>query len=119
MTLSVNVYTRNDTGAMQIVEPAEGLHELAGFESYRHGLYGSEAARSLGFVLLPTLAASDIYAEGEQVTQLQREAEIALANIARFELEARTTAEHLRSRFQNIIRACKHAASIGGGVVIW
>lgn len=119
MSLLVNAYTRGPDGQMEIIEPEDHSLELAGFESYRQRLYGSQAARSLGLQLLPTLDGSDVYAEGDDVERLRDEAELALSNIELFVPEADDTAESLRRRFENIIAATRRAASVGGGVVIW
>ena len=119
MSLLVNVYTRAPDGKMVVVDPAEPADELAGFESYRRQLYGSEAARALGLRLLPTLDGDNLYAEGADLDRLRAEAETALANIERFKAETQATAEGLRPRFENIIAATRRAAELGGGVVIW
>jgi hypothetical protein len=119
MTLLVNTFTRSPDGAMQLAEPAEQSQELAGFESYRRKVYGGAMARSLGLQILPTLASSDLYVEGNDVARLLAEAELALANVEVFAAEAETTTDSLAQRFQNIATACRHALSTGGGVVIW
>lgn len=119
MSLLVNVFTRMPDGKLVVIDPAEQSAELAGFESYRQKLYGGQAARALGLCLLPQLDGGDLYVEGAELEQLRREAEVALANIERFEAETQTTAERLRPRFENIIAATHRAAELGGGVVIW
>lgn len=119
MSLLVNVYTRTPDGEMVFVHPAEHSEELAGFESYRRKLYGSEAARVLGLRLLPKLDGEDLYVEGADLDRLRAEAEMALANVERFEAETGVTVERLRPRFENIIAATQRAAELDGGVVIW
>ena len=69
---------------MDFIEPDSPSEELAGFESYRKKLYGSQAAVSLGLRLLPSLATQDLYAEGPQLERLRGEAELVLANIGSF-----------------------------------
>jgi hypothetical protein len=118
MSLLVNVYT-GPRSSMEIIEPDQHWQELAGFESYRQCLYGSQAARDLGLQLLPNLARGDLYAEGEDVDRLRAEAELAVANIELFVAEAGATEESLLPRFTNIIAATRLAAKLGGGVVIW
>ena len=119
MTLLVNTFIRTSAGDMDIVEPDSHADELAGFESYRHTLYGSRAALALGFQLLPKLKTEDIYAEGVDLERLQTETELALANIELFEDESGGSAETLRFRFENILKAVRQARRIGGGVVLW
>jgi hypothetical protein len=41
MTLVINAYVRDSSGAMDFIEPDSPSEELAGFESYRQKLYGS------------------------------------------------------------------------------
>jgi hypothetical protein len=118
MTLVVSVYVRDSSGSIDFIEPDSPSEELAGFESYRQTLYGSQVAVSLGFKLLPRLATEDLYAEGSDLEQLRDEAELAIANIGLFEAESGASAEHLRARFENIICAVQRASRIGGGVVI-
>lgn len=119
MSLLVNAYTRGPDGSMMFIEPEDHSRELAGFESYRQKLYGSQAARALGLQLLPTLSGSDLYAEGDDVERLHAEAELAIANIKSFEDETGATCDSLRPRFENIIAAARQASAVGGGVVIW
>jgi hypothetical protein len=119
MTLVVNAYVRDSSGAIDFIEPDSPSEELAGFESYRQKLYGSQAAVSLGLRLLPSLATEDVYAEGPDLERLRGEAELALANIGLFEAESGASAESLRPRFENIICAVHRASRVGGGVVIW
>jgi len=121
MSLRVNVFTRGPDGEMLLVDldPVDRHKELAGFESYRRRLYGSPAARTLGLQILPTLDGGDVCVEGAELERLRAEAELALANVDLFVVEADATAEDLRPRFDNIIAAARRAASMGGGVVIW
>jgi hypothetical protein len=104
---------------MALHDPPHPSEKLAGFESYRQQLYGSQAARGLGLRLLPTLDGGNVYAEGAVVEQLRDEAELALAHIELFVIEAEATADSLRPRFENIIAAARRAVAVGGGVVIW
>jgi len=119
MSLSVSVYVRGASGEMNFVEPESDSAELAGFESYRTTLYGSQAAKSLGLTLLPSLATHDVFAEGTELERLRRESELALANIDKFVAESGAPGERLRCRFENIIAAVDKARRLGGGVVIW
>lgn len=118
MSLSVNVFSLNPDGSMELIEPKEHSQELAGFESYRQKLYGSKVSRELGFQLLPTLDGSDLYCVGDEVIQLREEANKAIENIELFVEELGVDAEMLSYRFDNIINATKLAEQIDGGVVI-
>lgn len=108
MSLTVNSYTLTPEGKMENIYPPTvrfwqepGFRDLtkeqqlqrwreanpdpgkdmAGPETYRWKLWGSEAVLSLGCTLLPTLKTTDIYATGEQLEQLDREVTRLQANI--------------------------------------
>ena len=119
MSLLVNAYTRDNGGEMVILEPNDHSEELAGFEVFRKTFYGGQTARSLGLRLLPVLAETDLYAEGQDLDVLQAEAELVLQNVDRFVDEAEAAAETLRFRVQNILNATMRARAENGGVVVW
>ena len=115
MSLLVNAYTRGDGGEMVILEPNDHSEELAGFEVFRKTFYGGQTARALGLRLLPVLAETDLYAEGQDLDVLQAEAELVLHNVDRFIYEAEATAETLKFRVQNILNATMRARAANGG----
>ena len=119
MTLSVHAYQRNEAGEMEFIEPSDGSQDLAGFESFRKTFYGGSIARSLGLRLLPSLAESNVIAEGNDLVTLQNEATIILRNLEHFVPEAKAEVETLRFRVKNILGAVDRAQQVHGGVVIW
>ncbi|MFO0809144.1 MAG: hypothetical protein U0746_11005 [Gemmataceae bacterium] len=119
MSLLVNAYTRNESGAMQFLDPEDHGQELAGFEVYRTTFYGGKAARSLNLRLLPSLVEGDLYVEGAALTDLREEANRILSNMDLFTEEAVADGDSLRFRIQNILGAVQRATKAGGGVVIW
>jgi len=119
MSLSVNVYIISETGDWIDQAPEFDYQTLAGFESYRTKLYGSEAAKQLGLVILPKLATQDLNISGEEVAQLQAEAELILQDVEKFAEQTDLDAEYIQSRVGNIVLACKIAINAHGNVVIW
>jgi hypothetical protein len=91
-----------------------GTPTLAGFESTRYTFYGSEESKSLGLTILPTLAHTDIYAEGlDQLNALEAEVRILFDKFGPSE-------SYWHFRLGNILRAIEAAKQYGelGRVVI-
>lgn len=118
MSLIVNTYTRTPDGRMDIIE-VDHSEELAGFERCRQDLWGHISVRALGLVILPTLANSDIYAEGEAIVQLERDTNLILTNVSAVVEATQYTSDFVIKHCQNILRAIRLAHEIKGGVVIW
>jgi hypothetical protein len=117
MTLLVHPYTRKADGTFESVE-TEYVDRMAGFESCRTDLWGHEAARSLGLVLLPSLADDDVYAEGVDLDLLEREVQTLLANQDRLAQTTGYAADYIESRCGNFLRAIAQARALCGGVYI-
>ena len=118
---------------------------LAGFESWRTSVWGSERVRSLGATFFPQLAAGDLYVEPGQIEQLQAECALLRANleivaagvdprnprgvhgavidgrVERREAEDPHQAfvATVSARLANIEVAARRAREIGAGVLIW
>ena len=93
--------------------------EMAGAETYRWEVWGSETVCSLGCILLPTLKEKDIYATGDQIEQLEREVGILRDNIALVSEQTARDMEGLEHYLQNMTEAIGRARAISGSVVIW
>jgi hypothetical protein len=120
MSLVVSAYSKRATGSTNTLEPDDPTECLAGFESYRTKLYGSQASKVLGLSLLTRLGSGDLYAEGADLQRLKAEVDLALANLDMFEAEAGAPSKELRRRFENILKAISRASQVeNGGVVIW
>ena len=119
MSLSVDVYTTDDNGEMVLHDPKDYSETLAGFESYRTEVYGSELAMRLRFKVLPTLASTDIYAKGQEVNKLKTEAEIMMREASAFAEYVKEDADGIKQRADNIRKACIRARKMQGNVVIW
>ncbi len=121
MSLLINSYNRDaETNEIQLFDVEEHSQELGGFESCRKTLWGSHTAERFGLVLLLTLRESDLYAEGEDLLQLETEAQTILQFIDVFALETHHSEEFIYHRTQNILQAIAKAREVeNGGVVIW
>ena len=63
----------NADGRTEVLDVPEGVSDLAGFESWRTTVWGSEAVRSLGAEFFPVLATGDLTVPPEQVPDFRRE----------------------------------------------
>lgn len=92
-----------------------GTSWLAGHEVKRWEFYGSEKSKSLGLMMLPSLAYGDIYAKGpKQLSALEAEVQILFDKFGQ-------TDDYWHFRLGNILRAIEVAKPYGeqGMVVIW
>ena len=144
MTLSVHVFTRLADDEPDILETPHS-ETLAGFESWRATVWGSDRVRALGAVYFPTLATDDLYVWPAQVEAFQEECELLRANLevvargvdpgnqrsaygvvndGRIERREPDDAhaafvQRVSERLANIERAVRRAREIDAGVVIW
>jgi hypothetical protein len=81
MTLLVCAYKRLADGSIEWLAESLPGSDLAGFESMRQTFWGSDSAKGLGLVLLPTLASADIWAEGTDLDVLETEIAILSAHL--------------------------------------
>jgi hypothetical protein len=108
-------------------------NDLAGFESWRHEVYGSPLAVELGLTLLPTLREQDIHAEGDELDLLEREALLLHEHAERLAAaigmhiaspagirvaSPAEVAESIRYRLGNVLEAVALAREASGGVYI-
>jgi hypothetical protein len=132
MTVTVNVYTCAPDGRLKIVHSEDHSQELAGFESWRTSVWGSEAVRRLGLQLLPSLAEGDLYASDDlldrldiEVRQLQESLRLVVDELLANGVHVVANGdpyETVAFRLANIAEAVRLARSIpegAGGVVIW
>jgi hypothetical protein len=78
--LSAHVFTRLAGDELDILETPH-VETLAGFESWRKTVWGSERVRALGAVFFPVLATDDLYVLPGQVEAFRRECELLRANL--------------------------------------
>jgi hypothetical protein len=125
MTLSVHVFRLDDDGEMTLLDPPSPGSELAGFESFRTGVWGSEVVRELGARFLPALADGELVVAPGDVMEFLEECALLRANL---DTVARATApgypharhvEVVSTRVANLEAAARRALAVSGGVVIW
>lgn len=118
---------------------------LAGFESWRTTVWGSDRVRALGAVFFPALATDDLYVWPAQLEAFQQECELLRANLevvaqgvdprnprsayglavdGRIERREPDDAhaafvQTVSKRLANIEAAVTRAREIGAGLVIW
>lgn len=118
MSMLVTVYGFDENGQEFCVELERGK-ELAGFESSRNKLYGSDLAESLGLTLLPQLKKNDLWIPFEQLDDLKGELELILENVADFSKVSGYDQEYIEARVGNILDAIDLAKKVNGKVVVW
>jgi hypothetical protein len=116
--LLVQTFVYDPGGHKELVIDIAG-DESAGGDAWRRTIYASDTARVLGFGLLPALAEGDLVVEGPQLEVLEREAMIVEEWAALFAARAGLAEADVASRANNIARAARRAADLGGGVLIW
>ncbi|MGW8766071.1 hypothetical protein ACWGN5_26625 [Streptomyces sp. NPDC055815] len=125
MSLSVDVFVVGSNGQIDVLDVPAGCSDLAGFESWRTSVWGSEAVRSLGASFFPVLANEDLTVFPDHVAGLLAECAVTrnnLESVAPSTDPSKSHAEYVRQisqRLQNIETAAERAQSIGGGVLIW
>ncbi|MEO6085947.1 MAG: hypothetical protein ABIQ18_22830 [Umezawaea sp.] len=125
MSLNVYVFLFDEDDKMTLLDTPTRGSDLAGFESFRTTVWGSDAMRALGARFFPVLNGGDLTVRPEQVADFLRECATVEANI---EAIAPNTNPHhtyewyvetVLERLANIRAAAERALEVGGGVVIW
>lgn len=110
---------------MQVLDTPAGCADLAGFESWRTTVWGSEAVRSLGARFFPVLASGDLTVAPDQVSDFLRECAMIRANLAAVVPAAdlghsrEWYLDTISQRLANIQSAAGRALEAGGGVLVW
>jgi hypothetical protein len=121
MTLTVDVYRRDEaTGDPTYLELDPGK-ELAGVENYRWRFWGAPVMESLGLSLLPLLRVQygvSTEADGS-LDQFEHEAQIILENADLLEEQTTVPAKNIRHYAGNILSAIAQARAINGHVIVW
>lgn len=145
VSLSVDVFVCGPDGDWCVLESAVAGHDLAGFESWRRSVWGSQPVQSLGAQFFPQLARGDLRVEPGEVARFASECALLRDHLelitpkpdplnqdavsvvivdgaARMIKPADSLAAFraaVSARLANIERAAARALEIGGGVVIW
>lgn len=102
---------------------------LAGSESWRTMLWGSEPVKALGFRILPSLAHGDVFASGHDLLQLESEVQVLQRTLCAVvdaliesgvQIGYNDRYEVAQLYLNNIAEAVRRARAIRDGeVVIW
>lgn len=121
MTIRVDVlYFDAVTGEKKWADLGPG-GSLAGFQDARKELWGLPIMEEeLGLKMIPRLKFWDIYASGDDLDELEHEANIILDNLSFVCSEQKLyRIESLTQRVTNIIKAVAKAREVNGEVRIW
>ncbi|MFE2018943.1 hypothetical protein ACFW9O_12995 [Streptomyces sp. NPDC059499] len=119
MTLLVHTYVYDADGTREFLEDPEYADTMAGFESTRGRLWGSEAIRALGARFFPRLDGGDLYVEPVEVDDFLAECEVVRAHVDHLAERSGYDADYITARFDNIVAAAVRAKAEGGGVIVW
>jgi hypothetical protein len=124
MSLSVDVYVGDAAGTMlKVLDTPEGKSDLAGPESWRTKVWGSEAVRSLGARFFPQLAETDLYVNSDEMPAFIEECAMLRQNLALISKRPETArgdeVDAVSFRLGNIEDAAARALSMGACVVVW
>ncbi|MER5350977.1 hypothetical protein ABT093_11655 [Kitasatospora sp. NPDC002551] len=125
MSLVVDVFTVDENGGSRFLDVPEGSSDLAGFESWRTTVWGSEAVRSLGARFFPRLAGGGLRVLPDDVPEFIEEVLLLLNNIESIAAHRDSPkpvaqrAGEIADRLDNVLDAARRALRIRGGVQIW
>lgn len=125
MTLSVHVFRIGDDDEMTLLEAPSTSAELAGFESFRISVWGSDAVRGLGARFFPILASGDLVVAPKDVMEFLTECDLLRANLDVITPATEPAHSHewyldvVSIRLANIEAAAQRAVQVSGGVLIW
>lgn len=127
MSLRVDVFTVRDDDDFVVLDVPKGVSDLAGFESWRRTVWGSDAVRSLGAEFLPRLkresevriAPHEVPGFMDEVTLLQNNLELIATRQEDAGKSFVQNVYEIESRLNNIHAAAQRALLVRGGVVIW
>ncbi|MFI5770019.1 hypothetical protein ACIA74_15925 [Streptomyces sp. NPDC051658] len=118
MTLLVHTFVHDESEKLRLLDDPEDGSDMAGFESSRTKLWGSECARRLGARFFPELAADDLYVQPEDVEDFLAECELLRGHTTALGAHSGYGKDYVTARLANITRAALRARSVGGGVLV-
>ncbi|MER7723245.1 hypothetical protein [Streptomyces sp. NPDC096323] len=119
MTLLVHTYVRGRSGKDHFLEDPEHGLTLAGFESSRTKLWGSQPVRDLGARFFPELASGNLTVEPEDVPAFLAECALLGGHITELAAHSGYFEQYVADRLANIVAAAERALDVDGGVIVW
>jgi hypothetical protein len=116
VTLIVEAYRRDPESGAMIDLGYEAGEQLAGFENWRHIVWGAAVMRDLGMTLLPSLTTiSEIHAEGADLDRLEAELGLVAAHLSRITEATGVNPDTFGRRIANLRAAVARARQVEGG----
>ncbi|MFF2011197.1 hypothetical protein ACFVWY_19290 [Streptomyces sp. NPDC058195] len=119
MTLLVHTFVHDEHGDRRLLDDPDDGSDMAGFESSRTKLWGSEYARALGARFFPDLADGDLCVQPRDVGDFLAECELLRTHTAQLAAHSGYRDDYVAARLANITGAALRARSVGGGVLVW
>jgi len=119
MTLLVHTFVYNADGECNFLEDPGYANTLAGFESTRSRLWGSEAIRSLGARFFPRLDGDNLQVEPDEIDDFLNECEAVRPHFDHLAERTGYDADYIAARFNNIVTAALRAKTESGGIIVW
>lgn len=119
MSLLVHTFVYDADGGHVFLEDPEHGETLAGFESTRTRLWGSEAIRGLGSRFFPQLDGGDLHVEQEEIDGFLAECGALRPHLDYLAGQGGYDVDYVTMRFDNIVAAALRAKAEGGGIVVW
>lgn len=119
MSLSVDVFFREPGGGMRVLDVPAGCNDSAGFESWRHKVWGSDAVRALGARFLPRVFDEWMEVPAGELPGLLDEIALLRARLDPIAAAVEVHPTALGKRLDNIEAAARRAQELGAWVIIW
>ncbi|MFG3140812.1 hypothetical protein ACGFZA_31980 [Streptomyces sp. NPDC048211] len=119
MSLLVHTFVRGRSGKDHLLDDSDHGLTLAGFESSRTKVWGSQPVCDLGARFLPRLATGNLCVDPEDVEDFLAECDILLPRASALDAHAGYRDGYVAERLANIRAAAVRALDVGGGVLVW
>ena len=119
VSISVDVYLRNDSGNLVILTTPPEESDLVGHDDTRHTLWGSPAVRALGATVVVGLSQGDVWVDFGRLDELVDDCELILKQLVDVAAAAGRGEDYIRFRVGNLRAAAERARAHRAGVVIW
>ncbi|WP_155369936.1 hypothetical protein [Catellatospora vulcania] len=119
MSISVDVFLRNDSGNLVILTTPPEESDLVGHDDTRHTLWGSPAVRALGATVVVGLSQGDVWVDFGRLDELVDDCELILKHLVDVAAAAGRGEDYVRFRVGNLRAAAERARAHRAGVVIW
>ncbi|MEV0459543.1 hypothetical protein [Catellatospora methionotrophica] len=119
MSISVDVFMRNDSGNLVILTTPPDESDLVGHDDTRHTLWGSPAVRALGATVVVGLSIGDVWVDFVALDDLVNDCELILKHLADVAAASGRGEDYIRFRIGNLRAATERARAHRAGVVIW